>query len=113
MLLLINLLLLFLGMFMEALAIMVLTVPVLMPVISALGIDPVHFGLVLTLNLMIGLLTPPMGIGLFVVSKVGAIPFEKLTVAVLPFFVPLLAALAIITVFPQTVLFLPDLLMGR
>jgi len=113
MLLLINLLLLFLGMFMEALAIMVLTVPVLMPVISALGIDPVHFGLVLTLNLMIGLLTPPMGIGLFVVSKVGGIPFERLTLAVLPFFVPLLAALAVITVFPQTVLFLPDLLMGR
>lgn len=113
MLLLINLLLLFLGMFMEALAVMVLTVPVLMPVVQSLGIDPVHFGLVLTLNLMIGLLTPPMGIGLFVVAKVGGIPFERLAREVLPFFVPLLAVLALITVFPQTVLFLPDLAFGR
>jgi tripartite ATP-independent transporter DctM subunit len=112
MLLLINLLLLFLGMFMEALAVMVLTVPVLMPVVAALGIDPVHFGLVLTLNLMIGLLTPPMGIGLFVVAKVGDIPLQALIRAVLPFFVPLLVALALITVFPQITLFLPDLVFG-
>ena len=112
MLLLINLLLLFLGMFMEALAVMVLTVPVLLPVIAALAIDPVHFGLVLTLNLMIGLLTPPMGIGLFVVAKVGAIPLQQLIRAVLPFYVPLLAALALITVFPQITLFLPDLVFG-
>jgi tripartite ATP-independent transporter DctM subunit len=112
-LLLINLLLLFLGMFMEALAIMVLTVPVLLPVIQALGIDPVHFGIVLTLNLMIGLLTPPMGIGLFVVAKVGNIPFDRLAVAVAPFYVPLLTALVLITIFPQITLFLPDLLMGR
>ncbi|MGG5808547.1 TRAP transporter large permease [Falsiroseomonas sp. CW058] len=113
MLLLINLLLLFLGMFMEALAIMVLTVPVLMPVIAALGIDPVHFGLVLTLNLMIGLLTPPMGIGLFVVAKVGGIPLQQLIRAVLPFFVPLVGALVLITVFPQITLFLPDLVFGK
>jgi tripartite ATP-independent transporter DctM subunit len=112
MLLLINLLLLFLGMFMEALAIMVLTVPVLMPVVTALGIDPVHFGLVLTLNLMIGLLTPPMGIGLFVVAKVGDIPLQALIRAVLPFFVPLIAALVLITLFPQITLFLPDLVFG-
>ena len=112
MLLLINLLLLFLGMFMEALAIMVLTVPVLLPVINALGIDPVHFGLVLTLNLMIGLLTPPMGIGLFVVAKVGGIPLQQLIRAVAPFFVPLVGALVLITVFPQITLFLPNLVFG-
>jgi len=112
MLLLINLLLLFLGMFMEALAVMVLTVPVLMPVIAALGIDPVHFGLVLTLNLMMGLLTPPMGIGLFVVAKVGGIPLQQLIRAVLPFFVPLVVALVLITAFPQITLFLPDLVFG-
>lgn len=112
MLLLINLLLLFLGMFMEALAIMVLTVPVLLPVIAALGIDPVHFGLVLTLNLMIGLLTPPMGIGLFIVAKVGEIPLQALIRAVLPFYVPLFAALALITIFPQITLFLPNLVFG-
>lgn len=112
MLLLINLLLFFLGMFMEALAVMVLTVPVLMPVVLQLGIDPVHFGLVLVLNLMLGLLHPPMGIGLFVVSKVGNIPYGKLAVAVLPFFVPLFAALALITIFPQITLFLPNLVYG-
>ncbi len=112
MLLLINLLLFFLGMFMEALAIMVLTVPVLMPVVMQLGIDPVHFGLVITLNLMLGLLHPPMGIGLFVVSKVGNIPYEKLAIATLPFFIPLIGALLLITVFPQITLFLPDLVYG-
>ena len=112
MLLVINTLLFFLGMFMEALAIMVLTVPVLMPVVTQLGIDPVHFGLVLTLNLMLGLLTPPMGIGLFVVSRVGNVPYSKLVVAVLPFFVPLLGALGLITVFPQITLFLPGLVYG-
>ena len=112
MLLLINLLLFFLGMFMEALAIMVLTVPVLMPVVNAVGIDPVHFGLVLTLNLMLGLLHPPMGIGLFVVAKVGNIPYGKLAIAVLPFFIPLFGALALITLFPQITLFLPDLVYG-
>lgn len=113
MLLLINLLLFFLGMFMEALAIMVLTVPVLMPVVQAVGIDPVHFGVVITLNLMLGLLHPPMGIGLFVVSKVGNIPYEKLAIAVLPFFIPLIGALIVLTVFPQITLFLPDLVYGR
>jgi tripartite ATP-independent transporter DctM subunit len=112
MLLLINLLLFFLGMFMEALAIMVLTVPVLLPLIQALGIDPVHFGLVLTLNLMIGLLTPPMGIGLFVVSRVGNIPFARLARAVVPFYVPLFVALLLITLVPQITLFLPDLVLG-
>jgi TRAP-type C4-dicarboxylate transport system permease large subunit len=61
---------------------------------------------------MIGLLTPPMGIGLFVVAKVGAIPLQQLIRAVLPFYVPLLAALALITVFPQITLFLPDLVFG-
>ena len=112
MLLLINLLLFFLGMFMEALAIMVLTVPVLMPVVQQVGIDPVHFGLVITLNLMLGLLHPPMGIGLFVVSKVGNIPYEKLAIATLPFFIPLIGALVLITVFPQITLFLPNLVYG-
>ena len=78
----------------------------------ALGIDPVHFGFVLVLNLMIGLLTPPMGIGLFVVAKVGGIPFQQLVRAVLPFYVPLFVALALITLFPQITLFFPDLVFG-
>jgi len=113
MLLLVNLLLFFLGMFMEALAIMVLTVPVLMPVVQQVGIDPVHFGMVITLNLMLGLLHPPMGIGLFVVAKVVNIPYGRLAWATLPFFVPLLGALVLITCFPWITLVLPDLAYGR
>ena len=112
MLLLINLLLFFLGMFMEALAIMVLTVPVLMPVVQQVGIDPVHFGMVITLNLMLGLLHPPMGIGLFVVAKVGDIPYGRLAWATLPFFIPLIGALVLITCVPWITLVLPDLVYG-
>lgn len=112
MLLLINLLLFFLGMFMEALAIMVLTVPVLMPVVQQLGIDPVHFGVVIILNLMLGLLHPPMGIGLFVVAKVGNIPYGALAWATLPFFIPLIGALVLIAVFPWITLALPNWVYG-
>jgi tripartite ATP-independent transporter DctM subunit len=111
-LLIINLLLLVMGCFMEGIAIMILVVPMLLPVAQQVGIDPVHLGVVVVMNLMIGILTPPFGVGLFVVSKVGDIPFEELARAVLPFLFPLLIVLAIITWFPSTVLFLPNLVFG-
>ena len=76
-LLIINLLLLVLGCIMEGLAIMILLVPVLLPVTQAVGIDPVHFGVIVVMNLMIGILTPPFGVALFVVAKVGNIPFAR------------------------------------
>ncbi|MGF1873549.1 TRAP transporter large permease [Photobacterium indicum] len=111
-LLLINLLLLFLGTFIESLALLLLLVPFLVPVATAVGIDPVHFGVMAILNLMIGILTPPMGMALYVVSKVGNIPFHVLTRGVLPLLVPLFIVLGLIIVFPQITLFLPQLVLG-
>ncbi|WP_176961133.1 TRAP transporter large permease [Lentibacillus cibarius] len=109
-LLLMNVLLIFLGTFIDALALLVLVVPILVPVVVAAGVDPVHFGIIVILNLMIGILTPPMGMALFVVSKVGQIPIHVLTRGVLPFWIPLFVTLIIITILPQIVLFLPNLL---
>jgi tripartite ATP-independent transporter DctM subunit len=111
-LLVINLFLLIVGCFMEALAALVILVPVFLPVIQALGIDPVHFGVVMVLNLMVGTLTPPIGIVLFVVARVAQLPFEQVTRATAPFLVPLAAVLVLITVFPGLVLFLPRLVLG-
>lgn len=105
----INALLLFLGTFIESLALLILLVPILVPVILSAGIDPVHFGIIVILNLMIGILTPPMGMALFVVSKVGNIPVHVITRGVKPFLIPLFITLILITLFPQIVLFLPNL----
>ncbi|MDP2574795.1 ABC transporter permease [Vibrio sp. vnigr-6D03] len=111
-LLLINLLLLFLGTFIESLALLLLLVPFLVPVASAVGIDPVHFGVMAILNLMIGILTPPMGMALYVVSRVGDIPFHTLTRGVIPLLVPLFIVLILVAVFPQITLFLPELFLN-
>jgi len=111
-LLLINVFLLIVGCFMEALAALIVLIPVFMPVIKAVGIDPVHFGLVVVLNLMIGTLTPPVGIVLFVVSRVAKLPFEEVARATAPFLVPLIVVLLLITVFPELVLFLPRVIFG-
>ncbi len=106
-LLLANLFLLFVGCFMETIAAITILVPVFMPIIAKLGIDPVHFGLVMVLNLMIGLLTPPVGMVLFVLQKVARISFERTVMAVLPWMIPLFATLILITYVPQLVLWLP------
>ena len=111
-LLLINGFLLIVGCFMEALAALVILVPVFLPVIKGVGIDPIHFGVVMVLNLMIGTLTPPIGIVLFVVARVANLPFERVTRATAPFLVPLVAVLLLITVFPELVLFVPRLALG-
>jgi tripartite ATP-independent transporter DctM subunit len=111
-LLIINLLLLVLGCFMEGIAIMILMVPVLMPVVTAVGIDPVHFGVIVVMNLMIGILTPPFGVALFTVSKVGNVPFAALARAILPFIPPLLVVQAIVTFWPSLILYLPRLVYG-
>jgi TRAP-type C4-dicarboxylate transport system permease large subunit len=84
----------------------------LMPVIAKVGIDPVHFGVVMVLNLMIGLLTPPFGVVLFVMTGISDLPFERIVRATAPFIVPLLVVLALITVFPPLVTWLPKLVMG-
>jgi len=111
-LLVINVLLLALGMFMEPGAILTLMLPVLLPIVKILGIDLVHFGVVMVLNLMIGQVTPPFGVCLFIISDVGSVPLNRLYKAVLPFLVPLLVVLLICTYIPQTVTWLPNLLLN-
>ncbi|HRO58231.1 MAG TPA: TRAP transporter large permease [Burkholderiaceae bacterium] len=109
-LLLANAFLLFIGLFMETIAAITILVPVFMPIVHQLGIDPVHFGLIMVLNLMIGLLTPPVGMVLFILAKISKLSFERTVAATLPWLVPLFATLALITYVPQTVLWLPGLI---
>ena len=109
-LLLANLFLLFVGCFMETIAAITILVPVFSPIIAKLGIDPIHFGLVMVLNLMIGLLTPPVGMVLFVLAKVSKLSFERTVVAIAPWMLPLFATLILITFVPDVVLWLPRLL---
>jgi len=112
-LLIVNALLLVVGCFMEALAAMLVLIPILVPVALKLGIDPVHFGLVFVLNLMIGTITPPVGVVLYVTAKVAQVPFDRMARAVLPYLVPLFAVLGLCTFWPPVTTFLPGLLMGR
>jgi TRAP-type C4-dicarboxylate transport system permease large subunit len=107
-LLLANLLMLFVGCFLEPTAAITILVPILLPIVHKLGIDPVHFGLVMVLNLMIGLLHPPMGLVLFVLARVAKLSVERTTMAILPWLVPLLVSLAIVTYIPAISLWLPS-----
>jgi TRAP-type C4-dicarboxylate transport system permease large subunit len=110
-LLLANLLMLFVGCFLEPTAAITILVPILLPIVRQLGIDPVHFGLIMVLNLMIGLLHPPMGLVLFVLARVANLSLERTTMAILPWLVPLLVTLGLVTYVPAISLFLPKLLM--
>lgn len=107
----INLLLLFLGMFIDALALQFLVLPMLIPIAVHFGIDLVFFGVMTTLNMMVGILTPPMGMALFVVARVGNMSVSTVTKGVLPFLVPIFVTLVLITIFPQIITFIPNLLM--
>jgi TRAP-type C4-dicarboxylate transport system permease large subunit len=109
-LLLVNLLLLFVGCFLEPTAAILIAIPVLMPAVLQLGIDPVHFGLIVVLNLMIGLLHPPMGMVLFVLARVARMSLERTTMAIVPWLVPLLGSLILITYIPIISLWLPKLM---
>ena len=112
-LLIVNLLLLVVGCFMEALAAMLVLIPILVPPALALGIDPLQFGLVFVLNLMIGTITPPVGVVLYVTAKVADVPFERMARAVTPYLVPLVAVLAMITLWPPLTTWLPKAVLGR
>ena len=106
-LLLSNILLLIVGCFLEPIASISILVPVLMPVILKVGIDPVHFGVMMTLNLMIGLLHPPLGMVLFVLSRIAKLSIEQTTMAIIPWLIPLLASLVAVTFIPELTLWLP------
>lgn len=109
-LLLINLILLAVGCFMETVAAITILVPVLLPIAVKLGIDPVHFGVIMVLNLMLGLLTPPVGMVLYVLARVAKIPFEKCVAGTAPFLVPLVLVLLLITFVPSITMWLPTLI---
>jgi len=104
-----NALMLFVGCFLEPTAAITILVPILVPICQQLGIDLVHFGVVMVLNLMIGLLHPPMGMVLFVLARVAKLSVERTTIAILPWLAPLLGTLIIITYWPHFVLWLPNL----
>jgi TRAP-type C4-dicarboxylate transport system permease large subunit len=106
-LLLANLLMLFVGCFLEPTAAITILVPILLPIVHQLGIDPVHFGLIMVLNLMIGLLHPPMGLVLFVLARVAKLSIERTTMAILPWLIPLLVSLGLVTYVPTISLWLP------
>ena len=109
-LLLINILLLIVGCFMETLSAIIILGPVLVPLIKSFGIDPVHFGIILILNIEIAFLTPPLGVNLFVAAQLANIRIEKMIVATIPFVVGLLAMLTLVTLVPEISLWLPRLL---
>ena len=111
-LMLINVFLLIVGCFLDSTVAILIITPILMPVILKVGIDPTHFGVVMVLNLMIGLLTPPFGIVLFVMQQVSGISFDRIVKATAPFYIPLGTVLVMITFIPEIVTWLPNLLMG-
>jgi len=109
-LLIINLFLLVLGCVMEILAIMLMTVPVFLPLVVELGLDPVHFGIIMVLNLMIGLLTPPFGLSLDIAQDVAGVSYSRAVRFIIPYIALMLVLLMVITFVPEFVMFLPNLI---
>lgn len=106
---LINIFLLFIGLFMESTAAMLILIPIFMPVINQMGIDPVQFGIIMVLNLMIGTITPPVGVVLSVTGNVANVSFDRVAKATTPFLIPLIIVLLLVTYVPYITLFLPSL----
>lgn len=111
-LLIINLILLIVGCFLETIAAITILVPVLLPIAVQFGVSPEHFGVIVVFNLMIGLLTPPIGMVLFVLSRVAQVPFERAVAGTIPFFIPLFIVLAVITFVPAVSTWLPEVIYG-
>lgn len=111
-LLIINLILLILGTVMDMAPLILIGTPILLPVVTSLGMDPVHFGIMLILNLAIGLITPPVGSALFVGCSIGKIPIENTIKTMIPFYLTMIIVLLIVTFFPKIVMFLPNLVLG-
>ena len=109
-LLLINALLLLVGCFMDTTPAILILAPILMPVAASIGVDPIHFGLIMVTNLAIGFITPPLGINLFVASRIADSPMEVILKGIMPFIAVMLGCLALITFIPQIVMFLPNLM---
>lgn len=108
--LIINVLLLVMGMFMELIAVLTIAVPVFLPVMTAVGVDPVYFGVIVVLNLMIGLLSPPFGINIFIMQKVSGVPFTEIVRELVPFIAILIGMLLLMVLVPDLVMFLPSMM---
>ncbi|HQR11327.1 MAG TPA: TRAP transporter large permease [Casimicrobiaceae bacterium] len=108
-----NIILLVVGCFMETLAALLILIPILVPAAVSFGVDPVQFGLIMIFNLILGTIHPPIGVVLFVMSRIAEISFEQISRAILPWLIPLLLVLAAITVWPPLTLWLPGLLMNK
>ena len=111
-LLLINIVLFVLGCALEPIPVLILTTPILLPLVKQLGVDPIHFGIIVNLNITIGIITPPTGMGLYIVMGLAKVKFEDLMWACLPFLVPLIACLLLFTYVPELSTWLPDQIMG-
>ena len=109
-LLMINVLLLIIGCFMDTTPAILIMAPILLPVAQAIGVDPIHFGLIMVTNLAIGFITPPLGINLFVASRIADSPMEVILKGIVPFILTMLGCLMLITFIPQIVMFLPNLM---
>ncbi|WP_046868922.1 TRAP transporter large permease [Microvirga massiliensis] len=109
-LLIVNIVLLILGMFIEGVAILIIAFPVLLPIMLKIGVDPVHFGVIIVLNIMIGLVTPPVGLCLYVVSSISRVPITEIASEMWPYLLALVAVLGVITYVPEITLWLPRLL---
>ncbi|MFD2831266.1 TRAP transporter large permease [Corticicoccus populi] len=111
-LLIVILFLLIVGMFIDTISALIVLTPILLPVVTSVGIDPVHFGVIMVSTLAIGFVTPPLGVNLFVASSVGKVKFEKIVVAVVPFIIVMIIAVLVIAFVPQLSLWLPGLFEG-
>jgi C4-dicarboxylate transporter DctM subunit len=111
-LLIINAFLLFVGMFMETIASIIILTPILLPVVSKIGVDPILFGVILTVNLAIGFCTPPLGVNLFVASGISGLSIEEISKSILPYFIVMIILLLLITYVPAISLILPNILVG-
>ncbi|MCX8996990.1 TRAP transporter large permease [Rhizobiaceae bacterium BDR2-2] len=103
---------LLIGTVLENIPAMVILIPIMLPLVDHFGVDRVHFGLIMVYGLLIGIVTPPVGVALFIVTKVAKISFEEICTAVTPFLLPLIVVLFLITFFPETVLWLPNTVLG-
>lgn len=111
-LILINVVLLFVGCFMETLCAIMILAPIFLPIVTAVGVNPVHFGIIMVVNLAIGFITPPLGINLFVASRVGGAQLSEVIKGIIPFIIVMIVDLLLITYLPAISLVLPDLFMG-
>ena len=111
-LLLLNIVLLFVGCFMDTAPSIMILAPIFLPIVTSLGVDPIHFGIVMIVNLAIGFVTPPLGINLFVASRIGETKLDQVIQGIVPFLISMLVILMLLTYIPSISMLFPNLMMG-